>query len=277
MEHFLSTHAFVNHRLTVALLSKIEAVGIRGVEIFCARQHLDYRDKAQIGELGHWFRDSTLKLHSLHSPMYTDEIWGRSGPHSVITITEPVKSKRLQSVDEIKRTLEIAETSPFRYLIQHVGVGGEEFDMRKVDAAFAALEELLIFAKQRGVEILLENIPNGLSSAERLLQFDELTHLHMNFVLDTGHANMNEGVANAFKLMQGRLRSTHVHDNDGTEDKHLFPLLSEGGTINWKETMDLLRTHDDQYPLLLELKEQPEFAANPLDAVLQIFDKLEAL
>jgi sugar phosphate isomerase/epimerase len=77
--------------------------------------------------------------------------------------------------------------------------------------------------------------------------------------------------------MQGRLRSTHVHDNDGTEDKHLFPLLSEGGTINWKETMDLLRTHDDQYPLLLELKEQPEFAANPLDAVLQIFDKLEAL
>ncbi len=61
------------------------------MEIFCARQHLDYRDKAQIAELGHWFRDSELKLHSLHSPMYNDEIWGRSGPHSVITITEPVK------------------------------------------------------------------------------------------------------------------------------------------------------------------------------------------
>ena len=153
-----------------ATLSKIEAAGIGGVEIFCARQHLDYRNKAQIAEVGHWFRDSKLKLHSLHSPMYTDEYWGRSGPQSVITITEPIKSKRLQSVDEIKRALDIAEVAPFRYLIQHVGVGGEEFDMRKVDAAFAALEELTIFARQRGVEILLENIPNGRSSAERLLQ-----------------------------------------------------------------------------------------------------------
>jgi sugar phosphate isomerase/epimerase len=276
MDHYLSTHLFVNHRLTVAMLSKIEAAGIPGVEIFCARQHLDYRNKAQINELGHWFRDSKLKLHSLHSPMYTDEIWGRSGPHSVITITEPVKSKRLQSVDEIKRTLEIAEVAPFRHLIQHIGVSGEEFDMRKVDAAFAALEELSIFAHQRGVEILLENIPNELSSAERLLQFNALTHLKMNFVLDTGHAHMNEGVAAAYALMKDHLRSTHVHDNDAKEDKHLFPMLSEGGSIDWKEVMPLLRSGESQYPLLLELKEQPEHAANPLDAVREIFDKLEA-
>ena len=235
------------------------------MEIFCARQHLDYRNKAQMAELGHWFRDSTLKLHSLHSPMYTDEIWGRSGPHSVVTITEPVKSQRLQWVDEIKRALEIAEMVPFRYLIQHIGVGGEEFDMRKVDAAFSALEELSLFARQRGVEILLENIPNELSSAERLLQFEELTHIGLNYVFDTGHANMNEGVEAAFNLMKDRIRSTHIHDNNGEDDKHLFPLLSEGGTVDWKNAMDLLRSRESQYPLLLELKEQPEFAANPLD------------
>src|SRR5437899_455341 len=167
MKRALSTHLFVNHRLTVALLDRIQHAGIPAVEIFCARQHLDYRDKAQIAELGHWFRDSRLKLHSLHSPMYNDEIWGRSGPHAVITITEQVKGRRLEMVDEIKRALEVAETIPFKYLIQHMGVGGEEFDMRKFDAAFSALEELSIFAHQRGVELLLENIPNELSSAER--------------------------------------------------------------------------------------------------------------
>jgi sugar phosphate isomerase/epimerase len=275
MTHALSTHLFVNHRLTVAMLSRIQTAGIPAVEIFCARQHLDYRNKAQVAELGHWFRDSELKLHSLHSPMYTDEIWGRSGPHTVVTITEPVKSQRLQWVDEIKRALETAEVVPFRYLIQHIGVTGEEFDMHKVDAAFSALEELSIFARQRGVEILLENIPNGLSSAERLIQFEQLTHIGLNYVLDTGHANMNEGVEAAYKLMKDRIRSTHVHDNNGTEDKHLFPFLSEGGTVDWKNTMALLRSREDRYPLLLELKEQPEHAANPLDAVLQIFDKLE--
>ena len=274
MNHYLSTHLFVNHRLTTALLSRIQQAGIRAVEIFCARQHLDYRDKAQIAELGHWFRDSELTLHSLHSPMYNDEIWGRSGPHAVVTITEPVKSVRLPMVDEIKRAIEIAEIVPFQYLVQHMGVSGEEYDMRKIDAAFSALEELTVFARQRGVEILLENIPNELSSAERLLQFEELTHLGMNFVLDTGHANMHEGVEAAFNLMKERIRSTHIHDNNGKDDIHLFPFVSEGGTTDWKKTMDLLRSRDGQYPLLLELKEKPEIA-NPMDAVRTVFDKLE--
>src|SRR5687768_8218145 len=147
MRHVLSTHLFVNNRLTTVWLDRIFGAGIPGVEIFCARQHLDYRDQAQIAELGHWFRDSDLKLHSLHSPMYNDEVWGRSGPQSVITITEPVKSKRIQMVDEIKRAIEIAETIPFKYLIQHLGVGGEEFDERKVDAAFTSLEEITVFAR----------------------------------------------------------------------------------------------------------------------------------
>lgn len=274
MNHVLSTHLFVNHRLTTALLSKIEQAGIPAVEIFCARQHLDYYNKAQIAELGHWFKDSEIKLHSLHAPMYNDEIWGRSGPHAVITITEPVKNQRLKMVDEIKRALEIAEVIPFRYLIQHIGVGGEEFDLRKFDAAFSALEELSIFARQRGVEILLENIPNELSSAERLLQFVELTHVKLNFVFDTGHANMHEGVESAFDLMKDRIRSTHVHDNNGKDDVHLFPLLAAGGTINWKNTMRLLRSREAQYPLLLELKESPEFA-NPLEAAKTVFERLE--
>jgi sugar phosphate isomerase/epimerase len=276
MNRALSTHVLVNHRLTVAWLNRIQQAGIPAVEIFCARQHLDYRNKAQIAELGHWFRDSELKLHSLHAPMYTDEIWGRSGPHAVITITEPVKGRRLPMVDEIKRALEIAEVIPFRYLIQHMGVGGEEFDMRKFDAAFSALEQLSLFARQRGVEVLLENIPNELSSAERLLQFEGLTHIGLDYVFDTGHAHMNEGVETAFRLMKDRIRSTHVHDNDGKSDLHLFPLASEGGTIDWKRTMQLLRSGESRFPLLLELREKPG-VANPLETINQVFKELDKL
>jgi sugar phosphate isomerase/epimerase len=274
MNHALSTHLFVNHRLTVALLSKIEQTGIPAVEIFCARQHLDYHEKAQIAELGYWFRDSQIKLHALHAPMYTDEIWGRSGPHAVVSITEPVKGRRLEMVDEIKRALDIAEVVPFQYLIQHIGVAGEEFDLRKFDAAFAALEDLNIFARQRGVEILLENIPNELASAARLLQFEELTHVGLNFAFDLGHANLNEGIEKAFNLMKSRIRSTHVHDNGGKEDSHLFPFLSEGGAIDWKNAMRLLRSGEERYPLLLELTEQPGMA-HPLDSVREVFDRLE--
>ena len=109
------------------------------------------------------------------------------------------------------------------------------------------------------MDILLENIPNELSSAERLLQFEELTHLGMNYVFDTGHAHMNEGVETAFHLLKEKIRSTHVHDNDGKSDTHVFPFVGTGGTIDWKNTMQLLRSRGDQFPLLLELKERPEF------------------
>jgi sugar phosphate isomerase/epimerase len=276
MKHILSTHLFVNHRLTSAQLTRIQAAGIPAVEIFCARQHLDYRDKAQITELGHWFRDSELKLNSVHSPMYNDEIWGRSGPQAVVSITETTKAKRMQAVDEIKRALEIAEFIPFQYMVQHVGVSGEEFDLAKFDAAFAAIEELSIFARQRGVHILLENIPNDLSSANRLRQFEELTHVGLDYCFDVGHAHMGKGVEAEFNVMKSRIRSTHIHDNNGKEDSHLLPYITAGGTIDWKSTMELLRSAQDQFPLLLELKDHGD-SAHPLDQALQVFDRLENL
>jgi sugar phosphate isomerase/epimerase len=274
MRHALSTHLFANHRLTTSLLERIQSAGIEAVEIFCAKQHLDWYNTEQIGELKYWFRDSELELWSLHSPMYTDEIWGRSGPQSVVTITEPTKAKRIAMVDEVKRVLEIAETVPFRYLIQHIGVGGEEYDERKVDAAFNSLEEIGIFARQRGVNVLLENIPNKLSSAIALNSFLDMTHLDLSFCFDVGHAHMNEGIEPAYEAMRKRIRSTHIHDNDGVEDSHLFPMHSEGGTIDWRQAMQLLASRPEQYPLVLELKEVSDMEF-PLDVVRKVFDSLD--
>ena len=277
MQRALSTHLLVNHRLTTVWLERIWAADIPLVELFCARQHLDYRNKAQISELAYWFRDSELKVHSLHSPMYNDDVWGQSGPQAVINITEPVKSKRIPMLDEIKRALEIAETVPYRYLIQHIGVEGQEYDERSVDAAFTALEEISVFARQRGVEVLLENTPNELASAERLLYFLGTTHLDLNICMDVGHAHMNEGVETAYRLLKGRIRSTHVHDNNGKEDLHLFPMLAGGqGTIDWLGAMQLLRSQEDRYPLLLELREVPDMGS-PFDALRRVFDTLEGL
>lgn len=274
MDRVLSTHLIVNHRLTTAWLNRVSSTGATAVEIFCAPQHINYRDKAQIVDLGHWFRDAELKLHSLHSPMYTDEIWGRSGPHTHINITDRNKATRIQWVGEIKRAIEVAETIPFPYLIQHIGAGAQEFSEYAWEAAFSSLEELCIFARQRGVEILLENIPNELSSAERLREFNAFTHLNLNYVFDTGHANIGAGIAHEFEIMKQRIRSLHIHDNDGKSDSHLFPFLNPAGTVNWAETMELLRSCPGQYPLLLELKEVSDME-NPLAEVAKVFDQLE--
>lgn len=266
----LSTHLFVRHRLTTVWLERVWDAGFPAVEIFCARQHIDYYDKAQIKELGHWFRDSRLTVHSLHAPMYSDDVWGRSGPQAVIDITEPAKAKRIALVDEIKRALEIAEVVPFRYLIQHLGVAGQEMDARRLDSGFSSLDEIRVFAAQRGVEVLLENIPNELSSAARLNAFLAQTHLNLNYCFDAGHAHMSNGIEAEFDLMKNRIRSTHLHDNDGQQDQHLFP---QKGTIDWPGAMRLLASRPGQYPLLLELKEVPD-REHPIEDARQAMDSL---
>ena len=273
MQQVLSTHLFVRHRLTTVWLERVWDAGFPSVEIFCARQHIDYRDRAQINELGHWFHDSPLKMHSLHSPMYSDDVWGRSGPQAVIDITEPSKARRMSMVDEIKRALEIAEVAPFRYLIQHLGVSGEEMDERRLDSAFSSLDEIRVFAAQRGVEVLLENIPNAFSSAARLNDFLAQTHLNLNYCFDVGHAHISNGISAEFELMKDRIRSTHLHDNDGKEDQHLFP---KRGSIDWPATMRLLASRPDQYPLLLELRELPEHE-HPVGDARKSMDELVAL
>lgn len=270
MDPLLSTHLFVRHRLTTVWLERVWDAGFPAVEIFCARQHVDYRDNAQIAELGHWFRDAELKMQSLHSPMYTDDVWGRSGPQAVINICESTKARRIAMVDEVKRALEIAEYVPFRYLIQHIGVSGEEFHERKFDAAFSSLDEIRVFAAQRGVEVLLENTPNELSSAQRLNEFLAQTHLNLNYCFDIGHAHMGRGIEVEFELMKERIRSTHLHDNNCAEDQHLFP---GKGTIDWPRSIKLLQSRGNQFPLMLELKEAAGME-HPIEEAKRAMDQL---
>jgi sugar phosphate isomerase/epimerase len=273
MTPVLSTHLFVRHRLTTVWLDRVWDVGFPEVEIFCGRQHLDYRDKAQINELRYWFRDSQLKVHSVHGPMYNDDVWGRSGPQAIVDITEPVKSKRIAIVDEVKRALEMADAIPFRYFIQHIGVAEQEFDPRRMDAAFSSLEELKVFAGQRSVQILVENTPNDLSCAEKLNYFLNETHLDLGYCFDIGHAHMTGRLADEFELMKQRIRSTHIHDNDGKSDQHKLP---GQGSIDWKKAMRLLQSGKDQWPLVLELRE-PEGAENTIVEAKDAFERLSEI
>jgi len=274
MQRALSTHLFVNQRLTPELLGQIDRAGLPAIEIFCARQHFDYTDAAPAREVASWFAGNRLRLRSLHLPMYSDAEWGRSGPAAVVSLAETEPVRREESVDEMKRALEFAERVPVRFAVVHVGVAGEEFHPRKFDAVQKSLEALLPFARQRGVELLLENIPNGLSTPTRLLELVEFAALpEVRFCFDTGHAHLTGGVAEGFEKMSGRIASTHVHDNRGEDDDHLFP---EQGTIDWPGTLRAFAGGANDFPLQLELRDYGDLA-RPLEKVRESFQRLEAL
>jgi sugar phosphate isomerase/epimerase len=250
MRKAISSFVFVKSRLTPGLLDKLVQAGAEAIEIFAARGHFDYTDRQQVRELGNWFKHNGIPLNSLHAPMYADYEWGRTGSPP-LNLVDGDKAHRVESMDEIKRALEIAETIPLAFLVQHLGNRGDEFSPYKFEHGLSSIEHLHAFAKPLGVRVLLENIPNELSAPSRLLQFINTLHLaDLGVCFDFGHAHMDGGVEPALEILKKHVFSTHIHDNKGEKDDHLFP---GEGSIDWKRAIALLREAPHVPPLLMEI------------------------
>jgi sugar phosphate isomerase/epimerase len=76
-------------------------------------------------------------------------------------------------------------------------------------------------------------------------------------------------VPQAFETVKAYIHSTHVHDNAKDKDAHLWP---GAGTINWKETLDLLSQAPNRPPLLLEIDADEKI--NPIEKMGEIFGNL---
>jgi len=272
MQFALSTYLFTDERLTSHILDQILGAGIRELEIFAARQHLDYHDPNHVRDVAQWFIDHGVSLHSLHAPLFDDLDWGRSGGWA-ISVAHLERRLRIESMDEIKRAIDMAERVPFRFLVLHLGLPEEEYDLRKFDAAMTSIEHLNIYTKERGAQLLLENIPNELSTPERLVEFLQYTHLDLKVCFDTGHAHLSGGVQPAFQILRERIASTHVHDNRREGDDHLFPF---DGDIDWEQTLRDFRSVNGQFPILFELQNYgPEVTT--LTRLREVMEKMEAI
>ncbi len=252
MRRAMSTLLYARReRLHPGLLDKMVSGGAEAIEIFAARGHFNYSDRQHVREIANWFRSTGITFNSMHAPMHGDDEWGRSGAPP-LNIAAVEKRDRIAAMDEIKRALEVAEQAPFQFLVQHVGVSKETSTGQKMEAAMTSLEHLRAFAKPLGVQVVVENIPNDLSTPEGLV---ELLHAarftDVGVCFDVGHAHMGPGIPQAFEMLKEHIRTTHVHDNHGERDEHVWP---GQGTIDWKETMALLCTTPHVPPLLLEIE-----------------------
>src|SRR5207302_4931568 len=209
----VSTYLYAKERLQPGILDSLTRNGVQAIENFAARQHVDYANrKAHVKEIAEWFRGSGIPLNSVHSPLYADYDWGRTGGQPV-NIASTDRAQRIAAMDEIKRALEIAEQIPFRFLVQHLGVANESFDDRRFEAAMTSIEHLRAFAKPLGVRLLLENIPNELATPDKLVEFIHTSHFDdIGVCFDVGHAHIMSNVPEAFEILKDQIRSTHLHD-----------------------------------------------------------------
>jgi len=252
MRRAMSTLVYARReRLHPGLLDHMVVGGAEAIEIFAARGHFNYSDRQHVREISNWFRGTGISFNSMHAPMHADDEWGRSGVPP-LNIAAVEKRDRIAAMDEIKRALEVAEQAPFLFLVQHVGVSKETATEQKLESAMTSLEHLRAFAKPLGVQIVVENIPNDLSTPENLVELLRAARFtDVGVCFDVGHAHMGPGIPQAFETLKPYIRTTHVHDNDQQRDAHLWP---GQGSIDWKETLELLRTAPQVPPLLLEIE-----------------------
>jgi sugar phosphate isomerase/epimerase len=256
MQRVLSTYLFVKRKLTAALVNEVARAEILALELFCSRGHFDYRSGEDARELASWLAGHGMTLHSIHAPTARDFDTMREST-APLSISDPERVRRQEAVDEIKRALDLAEYIPFRYSIQHVARARDVSDPRRWDAACSSLENLSLFARQRGVTIALENTPGEMATPAKLKAFLDQTRLPgLKLCFDLGHAHLEGGVSAGVEAAHGLIATTHVHDNRGERDDHLLPY---DGTIDWNAALAAL---PQNVPLVLELKEPAAAAAS---------------
>jgi len=113
----------------------------------------------------------------------------------------------------------------------HLGERTDNWSPRTIEYAQTALEHLGAFSRPLGVNLLVENLLSEATTPEHLVLILDLGHLNnVGICLDLGHAHITVGVTEAIATLSNRIVSTHVHDNHGLKDEHLWP---GDGTIEW--------------------------------------------
>ena len=267
MQPALSTHVFLQQRLHPGLLDALHKSGAQSIELFAARHHFDYADRAAVRDIATWFRNTGVAA-TLHQPLYfSDRGSGQWSRHVApnINLIDPEKSRRIAAMDEVKRALESAEQIPISACTLHLGYKDDPWNTRALENSLTAIEHLKAFAHPLGVRILLENLQNEITTPEHLLEILRVGHFdRVGVCLDIGHAHLaalenNKGIDEAFELLKPRIGQLHLHDNHGAKDDHLWP---GAGSIDWANIAKHISTLPATTPAILEishdLEETPE-------------------
>ncbi|AXC11029.1 hypothetical protein ACPOL_1683 [Acidisarcina polymorpha] len=259
----ISTHVFLRQRLHPGLLDSLARSGAEAIEVFAARQHFDYTSKTHVNEIADWFRSNTVTPFSIHAPLYFDHDMGRAGAPAV-NVAHPEKTRRIDSMDEIKRAIEVAEQIPLKYIVIHLGERHDTWSPRTLEHALTALEHLRAFASPLGVKLNVENILNEVTQAEHILEILRIGHFSdIGVCLDTGHAHISGGVDQVVGELKQHIRSSHIHDNHGEKDEHLWP---GDGTVEWPKAMAELQSSQALEAAVLEIHYALEDAAEAVAA-----------
>ena len=243
MNFGISTQIRRAEPVTVDLLESLRRAGYDRFELFCNRPHLDFHNPSLIRAIGRWFQENALPAPSLHLP-FVENVSPRERNWISVTALEP--RHREAALDEMKRSLELADQIELAYVVLHLGNPYEAFTPVAFEHAYAAIRQIRSFS---GVDVMIENIPNEISTLERIEEFKTVSNLpDIGICYDTGHGLLQASTPD-FK----RIGTMHVHDNNGDKDEHLWPF---DGTLDWPALIEKLVVANYSGPFMFEVRSE---------------------
>ncbi|MDH5450025.1 MAG: sugar phosphate isomerase/epimerase [Candidatus Bathyarchaeota archaeon] len=116
-----------------------------------------------------------------------------------------------------------------------------------------AVHELSKTAKQHGVPIAVENLPESfpflMKSVEDFSRFYNDFQEDLGLAFDIGHANMNKQIEDFVTRFSSKIVHIHAHDNEGIQDSHLG---IGNGNIPWTKVADVVKKSKYHGTIMLE-------------------------
>lgn len=223
-------------------LALMEKWGVRAVEIWDAPDHLP-REAAPLTLLKSLLRSRGVRPVSVHGPAGAK--WDRSSPD---------KDVRDRAVRECVSSLERTALIGAEFMVYHLSYEMEDEKERPERKKWAqdSLARVVKRGEKTGVKLAVENLlPRHVGRNNRELEEVAGPFLgqRVGICFDTGHMHACGLSADMLDPWRDNLLSFHIHDNNGTEDEHLFP---GRGKVDWAGLGRKLAEMGYCGPLMLE-------------------------
>ena len=233
---------------------KIGASTLAGIE-FELEKTLDFIENLGIeyAELVHQYPAEFIDSEILESYSLKYSI---HAPFMDVNIASPQEQSRLNSIAQIKSSIDLANEINAEAVVVHPGLisflANKYFKKEVYEFANESIKEIGDYAKDLGVMATIENMPNFESMIyQNIVDLNQLlVENEMHMTLDIGHAN-HVGYA-PDEMIFDSIKHVHVHDNLGDDDSHL-PLGE--GSIDLKYIIDTLESKNYDGIYILEVND----------------------
>ncbi len=210
--------------------------GADGIEVRAFSAENQEAVEEHLRELARWFAANPLKPWGIRAPRFIGEV-SEFGGGLTVSLLNPDKSRRIESMDAVKRAVDSAYMIPFTYLVLPLAGQEDDWSPETVEHAITVLEHLGAFASQMGMKLLLESNANEVGRPERLLEiFTAGRFRNIPVALDVAEASIAPGLQNAFDALRDKLRAVYLSDLAATG--RCWPGT---GSVDWAKVRELLR------------------------------------